>query len=235
MKKILLNKVTKIIAITLAMAITVSNINVSVYADSGEYAQNHYEQEEYGITFDELIDELDDDVEVVNGQFVLEISQKEIDKIGQENYEAILAGMEQVNDLLQTEEYDVTDNGTVYEINEDLAIQGGNVDKVVVKWWGIKRYASKKSAKKIVSTFNTISNSAWMVSGGTASYTAAAALAPEGLISKGSAAVSALISGLSAVGAGYFGLIATRIDAKNGSIGVIINFTWVGIFTVKKQ
>lgn len=53
-----------------------------------------------------------------------------------------------------------------------------------------------------------------MVSGGTASYTAAAALAPEGLISKGSAAVSALISGLSAVGAGYFGLIATRIDAK---------------------
>lgn len=45
MKKILLNKVTKIIAITLAMAITVSNINVSVYADSGEYAQNHYEQE----------------------------------------------------------------------------------------------------------------------------------------------------------------------------------------------
>ena len=148
MKKILLNKVTKIIAITLAMAITVSNINVSVYADSGEYAQNHYEQEEYGITFDELIDELDDDVEIVNGQFVLEISQKEIDKIGQENYEAILAGMEQVNDLLQTEEYDVTDNGTVYEINEDFKNIIINKNKPIIIYCS-SGYRSKSAYKKL--------------------------------------------------------------------------------------
>ena len=50
----------------------------------------------------------------------------------------------------------------------------------------------------------------------------------------GVATVSASISGLTVVGAGYFGLITTRIGV-NSSRGIIINLIWVGIFTVSKQ
>ena len=211
----------------MAMALMINSANTYVYADDYNY--------EVGISFEQLVEALDDDVEVIDGQFILDLSQNEIEKIGQDNYDSILEGIEYVNELLQTEAYDVTENGTIYETDDELTIQGGNVDKVVYKWWGIKRYASKKNAKKIASKFNTISNSAWMFSGSAAATAAVNAMVPEPFLSKGAASLATLVSALSGVGAGYFGLIATRIDAKNGSRGVIINLTWVGVFTVSKQ
>ena len=223
-----MKKLKNLILVLMAIVMLFSEILGTASAAEQEQPSNLYE-------FDDLIAYLDEKVSVICGQFVLSVSEDEIACFDQEDFESILYGMDTVNGLLRTDAYDVTANGTVYETDEQLVIQGGNVDKVVVKWWGIKRYASKSSADKIVSTFNTISNSAWMVPGGTASYAAAAALFPEGLISKTSSAVSAFVSGITAVAAGYYGLIATRIDAKNGTKGVIINITWVGAFTVTSQ
>ena len=167
-------KYPKIVALLMAMALMINSANTYVYADDYNY--------EVGISFEQLVEALDDDVEVIDGQFILDLSQNEIEKIGQDNYDSILEGIEYVNELLQTEAYDVTENGTIYETDDELTIQGGNVDKVVYKWWGIKRYASKKNAKKIASKFNTISNSAWMFSGSAAATAAVNAMVQEVLL-----------------------------------------------------
>ena len=71
-----------------------------------------------------------------------------------------------------------------------------------------------------------LSNGAWIVCGGSAS---GAAIFPA------SAPITGLISGLTGMAAGYWGLLATRISANNHGKGVIIDLTWVLVFNIKPQ
>lgn len=138
-----------------------------------------------------------------------------------------MEAIDSINELIEQGELKATENGTLYETSDDeLVVQGGNVDKMVYHWWGYTRYANNKNTKKLINRFNTASNGAWVVCGGTAS---ASYLFPV------SAPYTGLVSGLTGMAAGYWGLLATRMSAKNKGKGVIVNMTWVLVFTVKSQ
>lgn len=176
----------------------------------------------------EFIEESNEFVEVSeDGLIELELPDYLLERISEEEYGVYLEAINRINELIEQGDLKATKNGTLYETSDDeLVVQGGNVDKMVYHWWGYTRYANNKNTKKIINRFNTVSNGAWVVCGGTAS---ASYLFPV------SAPYTGLVSGLTGMAAGYWGLLATRMSAKNKGKGVIVNMTWVLVFTVKSQ
>ena len=201
----------KIISLFIALAMSLSvTLPLKSFAESSN-------QEDIISLVEQYVDVTED------GFIKLELTDSLIQDIGKENYESFLSGIETINSLISIGELSVTDNGTIYELNDDeLIVQGGNVDKVTYHWWGIRRYASNSSTKEIIDYFSTVSNGAGIACGGTAAI---------GLIFPAALPASAF----SGVGAGYFGLLASRISANNKGRGVIIDLTYVLVFNIKPQ
>lgn len=208
----------------LVSAIMLSGTATTVFADSASSDVSTNSQ----ITEAELID-IGNQYVFVNdeGNIALNLPQTSVQEIGKENYQEIQDGISSINDLIESGMLETTENGTIYESNDDeLVVQGGNVDKVTYHWWGVRRYANNTNTNALVNKFNTTSNGAWIVCGGSAS---GAAIFPA------SAPITGLISGLTGMAAGYWGLLATRISANNHGKGVIIDLTWVLVFNIKPQ
>lgn len=93
-------------------------------------------------------------------------------------------------------------------------------------WWGYQRYACNCESDRIVSDLNT-----W-AAGGTMTGGAAAGIA---IVFPVTAAVAGVIAAGAAFDAGYWWLLATRIDANNEGNGTIINMTHVLIFDIEPQ
>ena len=131
--------------------------------------------------------------------------------------------------MIEDGKLSITENGTIYESdNEELVVQGGNVDDFEWHWWGVRRYASHNSASDIAYKLNKAGSRAGYI------LTIAGVVAlfvPEGLVKLVAACIS--------VGAGfawaYLSDIANDINYYNGSRGVIIDFTWVLYFDICSQ
>lgn len=89
-------------------------------------------------------------------------------------------------------------------------------------WWGYSRYADNCESKRLVSDLNTAAAAGTMVGG-------AAGIAT--LVFPG----AALVAGGAAIDAGYWSLVATRIDANNQGRGVYIEMTWALVFNITPQ
>lgn len=89
-------------------------------------------------------------------------------------------------------------------------------------WWGYSRYANDCESKRIVSDLNTAAAAGTMAGG-------AAGMAS--LIFPG----AAIVAGGAAFDAGYWWLVATRIDANNKGKGVYIEMTWALLFDITPQ
>lgn len=100
------------------------------------------------------------------------------------------------------------------------------VNSYTTHWWGYQRYACNCESNRIVSDLNT-----W-AAGGTMTGGAAAGVA---IIFPVTAAVAGLIAAGAAFDAGYWWLVATRIDANNQGYGTIINMTHVLVFDIEPQ
>lgn len=93
-------------------------------------------------------------------------------------------------------------------------------------WWGYQRYACNCESERIVSDLNT-----W-AAGGTMAGGAAAGVA---IVFPVTAPVAGAIAAGAAFDAGYWWLLATRIDANNEGRGTITNMTHVLIFDIMPQ
>lgn len=100
------------------------------------------------------------------------------------------------------------------------------VNSYTTYWWGYQRYACNCESKRIVSDLNT-----W-AAGGTMTGGAAAGIA---IVFPVTAAVAGVIAAGAAFDAGYWWLLATRIDANNEGKGTIINMTHVLVFDIEPQ
>lgn len=93
-------------------------------------------------------------------------------------------------------------------------------------WWGYQRYACDCETKRIVSDLNT-----W-AAGGNMAGGAAAGIA---IVFPVTAPVAGAIAAGAAFDAGYWWLLATRIDANNNGRGTITNMTHVLVFDIEPQ
>ena len=100
------------------------------------------------------------------------------------------------------------------------------VNSYTTFWWGYQRYACNCETNRIVSDLNT-----W-AAGGTMTGGAAAGVA---IVFPVTATVAGAIAAGAAFDAGYWWLLATRIDANNEGNGTIINMTHVLIFDIEPQ
>ncbi len=103
---------------------------------------------------------------------------------------------------------------------------GGKNTDYEYHWWGYSRYACDCDARRIVSNLNTAAGSGTMAAGTAA---AVALKFPPAAIEAG------IVAAGSTIGAGYWSLLATRIDANNEGNGVYIEMTWVLFFDITPQ
>lgn len=211
----------KIIAMTMILCIT---LNSSIFVSADEVS---YENESSDMTA--FIEKADDYVEVNNeGLIELNLPDNIVKMIDSDEYENILQGIDEINSEVKSGQVVVTDNGTIYDISDDeLVVQGGNVDKVVKHWWGFTRYANNKNSKKLVKKLNSDASSISIIA--TGSGAVALIPLPATTLPAGAAAAA---SGLSAA---WMTRLACLIDQKNKGKGVKITLTWCMIYTVKGQ
>lgn len=100
------------------------------------------------------------------------------------------------------------------------------VNSYTTYWWGYQRYACNCESERIVSDLNTWAAGSTMTGG------AAAGVA---IVFPVTAAVAGAIAAGAAFDAGYWWLLATRIDANNEGYGTIINMTHVLVFDIEPQ
>lgn len=170
------------------------------------------------------IDLLDQYVTVTSdGVLELNAPASVIEEVWEEYYAELLIGIENVNEMAEQGEVEITENGSIYETNdENLVIQGGGVDKNKTYWWGTRRWACKRCANTIAKNLSKVSTGAWGVS------------AIAGIIG-GPVGIGAAIGG--AIGAVRAGWMSDDISYYNGltSRGVIIDCGWVLTYDVKCQ
>ncbi|WP_052340721.1 hypothetical protein [Bacillus haynesii] len=80
-------------------------------------------------------------------------------------------------------------------------------------WWGYDRKFTHKQANGYISELNQ------GAAGATLAIGAAYALPP--------------VAGLGTMAAGYWNLLANRVDAHNGKKGVLVSVTWALVFSVE--
>lgn len=216
MKETLCNGIVALLAIT---SISTNFTTTIAYADEAEI---ELKQE---VTSDEdMINLLDEYITVTeDGLFELNAPESIIDYVGEDYYASLLDGVDNVNDMALEGEVEITENGSVYETDDnDLVVQGGGVDKVKTYWWGERRWACTKCANKIANDLNKVSTGAWGIS-----------------------AIAGILGGPVGIGAGIGSAIgAVRAGWMSGDIsyynsktkrGVIIDCRWILTYKVKCQ
>lgn len=131
---------------------------------------------------------------------------------------------------LQIQRGEIATDGDLNIINGEHLIRShrcsNGVNSYTTYWWGYQRYACNCESNRIVSDLNT-----W-AAGGTMAGGAAAGIA---IVFPVTAAVAGAIAAGAAFDAGYWWLVATRIDANNKGNGTIINMTNVLVFDIMPQ
>lgn len=213
--------IKKIVVVIITLCLVV---NTSSFAFAGETASEVKEEK-----ICDFIDAADEYIEVNDkGYIELNVPKDIVKMISTEEYQQIIEGIDEINSEIEAGELVVTENCTIYDVSDDeLVVQGGNVDKVVKHWWGFTRYANNKNSKKLVKKLNSDASSINIIAAGAG----AVALIPVPVTTL-PAGVAAAASGLSAA---WMNRLACLIDERNKGKGVKITLTWCMIYTVKGQ
>lgn len=117
-----------------------------------------------------------------------------------------------------------SDKNTEHPANISLEAKkcGGGVNSYEEFWWGYRRKACDCEAQRIANDLNTAA-----AGGGVATGIATVISSIFG--------VGGIIAGLSGIDAGYWWLVATRIEANNEGSGVIIDMTYALVFDIEPQ
>lgn len=115
-----------------------------------------------------------------------------------------------------------TENGTIYESADDeLVVQGGNVDKVTWHWWGVRKYACHNCAEDLAHAYEQIAI-------GTTGTAGIAVFFPP---------VGTGVAIASIFGTTRAALLANSIKYYNGKTdrGVIVDLRWIVTYKVSCQ
>lgn len=177
-----------------------------------------------------LIDEVEECMDFTSGEILIEDQESIIELIGGQNYDAFEESVNNLNELLASGELEMTESGTIYEVSDDeLVVQGGNVDKVVWHWWGITRYANYDNASTIAYKYNKYGNNAGMV------CSVATVLAVV-LPSSTAKVVAGVVGGEAGFFWAYWCGLANDISYYNKiGRGVAIKMTWILAYSVSTQ
>lgn len=135
---------------------------------------------------------------------------------GQEDFLAKVNGLSDSGKLKINNDLSTTSNEVSYEMRMSC---DGKTTPVEYHWWGYSRYLNNCDANEVANNFT----SAVGVAGGTAGI---AMLFPG---------VGQVVSAGATFGAGYWTLLASRIQANNHGRGVHVSMTWVLIFDIEPQ
>lgn len=207
-------------AVSIALYVTLSaNLGLVAFATEDETLS----QEEFINIADEYIEVSDE------GVIEFDIPETISEKISEEDLITYKESIDNLNLLIEEGVLTITENGTIYETdNDELVVQGGNVDDVSIHWWGVRRYASHNTANKIA--YKAGNFSAWS---GYATFASALGvlLVPDGRVK----AALSICTACAAFPWAYFAHLQNNINYYNGSRGVVIDVTWVLIFDVYSQ
>lgn len=188
---------------------------------SGELADNDLLAEK--TKHERFISEADKYVKVSDdGLITLNLPTRLIRMISAEEYSALLEGISQVNKLIQDGTLIATENAIIYEVSDqELVVQGGNVNKVTWHWWGVRRYASRSAANTIARNLSHLATGVGSVG------TVASAFGSYGL-------VFSIFAGLTA---GRISSLSTEISYYNAKTnrGVKIDLRWILTYKVSCQ
>ncbi len=214
MKKVLAIFVAAVVGVTSTFA-----VSSSAFADDVSMSQEQF------------IEKADEFVEVTDdGLIELELPDKLVDAIEPEEYEQIMTGIATINEAVENGELTVTPNGTIYETDdEELVVQGGNVNKSTWHWWGFTMYLDHNNAKTMAYDISIMARC--LEVGGTITGCAAKCASINPLL-------ATLLKGLSA-GMVYarFQLVglSSKINYYNDRSGVVADVTWLLTYSVKSQ
>lgn len=213
----------------LIVAITV--VNTMVLPVKAETTEDNLREK--AIIFEETIkiidpyvtvDETDDGTNI----FTIDIPQNIEDKVDNTIIQAVEENIQYLNEKATDDEITITDNGTIYDTNDDsLSIQSGNVDSFKTYWWGYRRYSCRNCSANIQDGFNKISTGCW----GVASAGGLLCLTPAATVG-----IGATIGGVYT--AVMYGWMATDIGIvlrKNPSSGTIISLYLCCAYSIKPQ
>lgn len=215
MKKVLAIFVAAVVGVTSTFA-----VSSSAFADDVSMSQEQF------------IEKADEFVEVTDdGLIELELPDKLVDAIEPEEYEQIMEGIAAINEAVESGELAVTSNGTIYETeDEELVVQGGNVNKITLNWWGVRIWLDHDNAKYFANQMSKVGE--WTTS---LSYRLGLVSGASAFVSKTAGAILFGLSGLAGLFGVYFTRLGRNINYYNGYKGVIIDITWVFVYQVKSQ
>jgi hypothetical protein len=162
----------------------------------------------------ELVKALEPYVEPINEKFVVKkIPVNLYRKYGVENIKAVLANVNMVNGLLASEELSITENGTLYQTdNDQFSIQGPGRNGISFHWWGYQVLLSASTLKTIINFSNKYSY--------------------ENLVSVAGGVLTKLLGCSGGVGLAVAASIALSITvvkhvSDNGLHGIAFNRPWI--------
>lgn len=136
--------------------------------------------------------------------------------INTNNFNAVIARVDFYNQLIKEKSVGIKDNGSLYiEGDDELTIQGGNINATRLYWWGWHRYNDNANTKRIIKKFRkqgSYSNS-WV----TEMIFGSLAAAPAGFV----------IASIPKLVGGTLKSFANALESKNKGYGTIIAANWV--------
>lgn len=151
-----------------------------------------------------------------DGTLAINENKAESLKISQNDILSLQKYFDYINSSIKTGKL-VTDNNLNITVVRNSHLLGFSQDYVQYHWWGLTRYANNENTKQIVSDLRSYAHGATMVGGFGTIF-----------------GIPQVVGG-SAIAVGYWSLLAERIEAHNNGNGVIVNYTYVGVFSVDSQ
>jgi hypothetical protein len=225
----------KIFVIVIIIACMLTSTTAAFAADSADAdAVDLTEIEQHNQDVWAAIDLMEKYMDVNDDGLVEEnVPQKVINVIGEDVYEELSSAIEITNDEVIEGDLIITENLSVYEVNDDeIVIQGGCVNKVLFRWWGFTAYNNKANTTKAASKLKSCSKAGGGVSATASCVTAV--LAASGVGAPGTV-ISGLVAAYSGFASWYWGAVSDSLTSKNNAKGTILDVTYVLAYKVSKQ
>ena len=171
--------------------------------------------------FDAFIAMMEEYISFEDGEIIIEDGLEGLSNVlGDEVVEVMTGGIEYLNELADEDELIITENGTIFEADDDdFILQSGGRNRITWHWWGGRAYTCTSNTNRNARTFQGIGN------------TAAGVAAVSGFFGGGFVAVLSSLGGL------WFRTLGTNMSNRNSghSRGIRVSMTWVAAYRTARQ
>lgn len=220
-----MKRLTKPLASFLTFALLFSALPLGVFAyeytelDVKAILEEERELTEY--EFDAFIGLMEAYISFEDGEIIVDEAIEELsDILGKEALDQMVEGIEYLNELADENAIVITENGTIFEYDDDEFTLQCCRNRTTRHWWGTRTDTNRARTTQWANTFAQVSNVAQ-----------GAALA-AGLFGLAKAAFTSAVAGV------YFGTLSAAMNRKNTghSRGIRTSMPWVPLaFSTARQ